>query len=72
RALCEQYDMFQISGEDINSPGQSFVIRAMDDPAFRNLIDATWKLIEHEKEVSRNENQMCQTAWENGSPPRRD
>lgn len=72
RALCEQYDMFQISGEDINSPGQSFVIRAMDDPAFRNLIDATWKLIEHEKEVSRNENQMCQTARENGSPPRRD
>ncbi|MBR0171315.1 MAG: PHP domain-containing protein [Lachnospiraceae bacterium] len=51
RALCEQYDMFQISGEDINSPGQSFVIRAMDDPAFRNLIDATWKLIEHEKEA---------------------
>lgn len=51
RALCERYDMFQISGEDINSPGQSFVIKAMDDPAFANLIDATWKLIEHEKEA---------------------
>ena len=48
RGLCEQYGMFQISGEDINSPRQSFVIKAMEDPLFRNLIDATWKLIEHE------------------------
>ena len=48
RALCEQHDMFQISGEDINSPRQSFVIRAMENPMFANLIDATWKLIEHE------------------------
>ena len=50
RGLCEQYDMFQVSGEDINSPRQSFVIKAMEDPLFANLIDATWKLIEHEKE----------------------
>ncbi len=49
RALCEEYGMFQISGEDINSPRQSFVIKAMEDPQFQNLIDATWKLIEHEK-----------------------
>lgn len=49
RGLCEQYGMFQISGEDINSPRQSFIIRAMENPMFRNLIDATWKLIEHEK-----------------------
>lgn len=49
RGLCEQYGMFQISGEDINSPRQSFVIKAMEDPQFQNLIDATWKLIEHEK-----------------------
>ena len=48
RNLCEQYGMFQISGEDINSPRQSFVIRAMENPMFQNLIDATWKLIEHE------------------------
>ena len=50
RALCEQYQMFQVSGEDINSPRQSFVIEAMRDPMFGNLIDATWKLIDHEKE----------------------
>lgn len=48
RGLCEQYGMFQISGEDINSPRQSFVIKAMENPMFKNLIDATWKLIEHE------------------------
>ncbi len=48
RSLCEEYGMFQISGEDINSPRQSFVIKAMEDPQFSNLIDATWKLIEHE------------------------
>lgn len=49
RGLCERYGMFQVSGEDINSPRQSFVIRAMENPLFQNLIDATWKLIEHEK-----------------------
>ena len=48
RSLCDEYGMFQISGEDINSPRQSFVIRAMENPMFANLIDATWKLIEHE------------------------
>ena len=48
RGLCDTYGMFQISGEDINSPRQSFIIRAMENPMFQNLIDATWKLIEHE------------------------
>ena len=50
RGLCDSYGMFQISGEDINSPRQSFVIKAMENPLFQNLIDATWKLIEHEKQ----------------------
>ena len=49
RGLCDRYGMFQISGEDINSPRQSFVIKAMENPMFQNLIDATWKLIDHEK-----------------------
>jgi hypothetical protein len=48
RGLCDSYGMFQISGEDINSPRQSFVIKAMEDPMFENLIDATWTLIRHE------------------------
>ena len=51
RGLCEQYNMFQISGEDINSPRQGFVIRAMEDPQFAKLIDATWELIRHEQET---------------------
>ncbi len=50
RGLCDQYGMFQISGEDINSPRQSFIIKAMENPMFQNLIDATWKLIEHENQ----------------------
>ena len=49
RGLCDSYGMFQISGEDINTPRQSFIIKAMENPMFQNLIDATWKLIEHEK-----------------------
>ena len=48
RALCERYGMMQVSGEDINSPSQSFVIEAMKRPEFANLIDSTWKLIENE------------------------
>ena len=51
RSLCQQYNMFQISGEDINSPRQSFIIKAMENPIFQNLIDATWKLIQHEEEL---------------------
>ena len=50
RGLCDSYGMFQISGEDINSPRQSFVIKAMENPMFQNLIDATWKLIQHENQ----------------------
>ena len=49
RRLCDENGLFQVSGEDINSPRQSFIIRAMENPLFANLIDATWKLIEHEK-----------------------
>ncbi len=48
RALCEKYGFFQISGEDINSPRQSFVCEAQRDPAFANLLSATWALIAHE------------------------
>ena len=47
-ALCEKHSLFQISGEDINSPRQSFVCEAQRDPAFANLYEATWALIAHE------------------------
>ncbi len=48
RALCEKNGIFQVSGEDINSPRQSFVIKAMENPLFANLIEATWTLIDIE------------------------
>lgn len=48
RALCQRYALFEISGEDINSPRQSFVCEAQRDPAFAHLEDATWALIAHE------------------------
>jgi hypothetical protein len=53
RALCVENNLFQISGEDINSPRQSFVIRAMERPEFANLIDSTWALIDHEKGIKK-------------------
>ena len=49
RALCDKYDMFQISGEDINNPRQRFVCEALRDPLFSNLVDNTWALIGHEQ-----------------------
>ncbi|MDY5218956.1 MAG: PHP domain-containing protein [Eubacteriales bacterium] len=54
RALCEKYNLFQISGEDINQPRQSFVCEAQRDPEFNNLYDATWALIAHEWRATEN------------------
>ncbi len=53
RALCDRYQMLQISGEDINSPRQSFICKAMRDPVFANLFDTTWALIHHEQVATR-------------------
>ena len=50
--LCEEHGFFQISGEDINSPRQSFRCKALDDPAFGHLIDATYTLIGYETMAS--------------------
>ena len=50
--LCRQYDFFEISGEDINSPRQSFICEALNDPLFNNLFDSTWALIGHEKQAT--------------------
>lgn len=52
--LCETHGFFQISGEDINSPRQSFRCKALDDPAFAHLIDATYTLIGYETMASEN------------------
>lgn len=53
KALCEEYGFFQISGEDINSPRQSFICEALKKEEFHNLIDSTWALIGHEKAATK-------------------
>lgn len=52
-ALCERYNFFQISGEDINTPRQSFICPALARPEFAHLMTATWALIGHELEATR-------------------
>lgn len=47
-AMCKVGGFFQISGEDINSPRQSFLCKALEDGMFAHLIDATYALIGHE------------------------
>ena len=49
RALCDAHGLFQISGEDINSPRQKFICEAQRNPEFSNLYDATLALIGHEQ-----------------------
>lgn len=46
--MCHDRDLFEISGEDINSPRQSFICPALEDPAYAHLRKATYALIGHE------------------------
>ena len=46
--LCKKHDLFEISGEDVNSPRQLFECKALADPMYSHLIDSTWALIGHE------------------------
>ena len=48
--LCQEYGMTEISGEDVNSSRQSMICPQLEDPQFKHLVDATWKLIEREKD----------------------
>ena len=48
RRLCGERGLFQISGEDINSPRQSFVCPAARAEEFSNLRDAAYVLIASE------------------------
>ena len=54
RSLCDKYGFFQISGEDINTPRQSFICMAQRNPEFANLQDAAWALIGHESAATKN------------------
>ncbi len=46
--MCKEYGFFEISGEDINQPRQSFICLRQRDDEFRHLSDNTWALVGHE------------------------
>lgn len=46
--LCRYHGLFEISGEDINSPRQKFACSALSLDKYSHLIDSTWALIGHE------------------------
>ncbi len=52
KKMCRRYSFFEISGEDINSPRQSFICPLLAQPDFRNLIDSTWALAGHEYQAA--------------------
>ncbi len=52
-SLCEKHNLFQISGEDINSPRQSFICPALLKPQFAHLYTSTYALIGHELAATR-------------------
>lgn len=45
---CRERGLFEISGEDINSPRQSFICEALAKPEYSHLMTATYALIGHE------------------------
>ncbi len=51
--LCEENGLFQISGEDINTPFQPFVCQHLMRSEFSHLIESAWALIGHEKAATR-------------------
>jgi len=46
--LLKENNLFEISGEDVNSPRQKFACAALALPEYAHLIDSTWALIGHE------------------------
>jgi len=52
--LCDKFNLFQISGEDINSSRQKFICEKLREPEFKHLCDSTWALIGHERAATKN------------------
>ncbi|HHT54390.1 MAG TPA: PHP domain-containing protein [Clostridiales bacterium] len=46
---CREFSMYQISGEDINQPRQSFICPQLAEPEFAHLVGAAWSLVDREK-----------------------
>ena len=49
REKIHEKNFFEISGEDINQPRQSFVCTAMQGKAFDALRDSAWAMVAHER-----------------------
>ncbi|MBO4343500.1 MAG: PHP domain-containing protein [Clostridia bacterium] len=49
-ALCRENGMQQISGEDVNALGQSFICEKLTDENYRHLVDAAWALVKREED----------------------
>ncbi|MEF9863734.1 MAG: PHP domain-containing protein [Christensenellaceae bacterium] len=45
---CKEYELMEISGEDINQPRQSFICKRQRERVFEHLMDSTWALVGHE------------------------
>ena len=52
--LCNENELMEISGVDINSSRQTFSCPIIMTPPFRHLTEATWALIAHEKLATAN------------------
>jgi len=52
-SMCDEYEFFQISGEDINSPRQSFICPFLEKDEFAHLKTSTYALIGHEIAATR-------------------
>lgn len=52
-ALCMQYNILQISGEDINSPRQSFICKELATSRCAHLVDAAWDLVRREENCNK-------------------
>ena len=53
QGLCREYEMTEISGEDVNSSRQSMICPQLEKPEFRHLVDMAWTLVEREKELNK-------------------
>jgi len=52
--LCDRYGLFQICGEDINTPFQPFVCEALKSKEYQHLITSAWALVGHEISATKN------------------
>ena len=69
RALCDKFGFFQITGEDINTPRQSFICYAQRAPEFANLYSSTMALIGHERAATKDISKAMFSQWATNNYP---